>query len=673
MTKGVLLSYNIPVTQKKLKAVGSVKIEPLKGQFFDIKPSPLGKQPKKFVKSMDFIRFVLIAFLAFLILNLYNTYTLGRELVFESQKTAQGGYENLKNGMDHLMLRDSAGATQFFREAENTFVALRKNTAYLTSQADHSFGESFYFDTANKLIEGAIEVTQIGQRLAGLMNGLTDLPKALVSVVSGSDSKLTSVLKEKKAALDEVMSLTVSLQQKLTTLNDSLLPANLRDKLDSARSKITLLLTTLQEANNGFELALGLLGDKTPQRYLVLLQNNQELRATGGFIGSYLLVDVNDGQITKMESKDVYQTDGQLADVVKAPPGIDRVAKRLYMRDANYSPDFPTSARQIMWFLEHSKGPSVDGVIAIDQTVVEKLLELAGPVSLPNTTLKLTPQNFSKLISFYTEAKISDSVTPKQLLFDFIPMLRQKLKKLDDLKKLLPVGLDLIQQGHVQVYSEDADVESIIARFGLDGSMTKPDKKPDYLSVITTAIGGNKSDQYIHTKLLHRSVVMKDGSVEDSVSIQKTHNFSEDDKKGIQKLIDRFGVGKLTKETLFFILGQGPNLDYMRVYVPLGSKLASAEGIGLSSIAVSEDLGYTVFGFIHGPIAPGESKEITLHYSLPSSLSLSPQYNFFAEHQAGAENMTLKKELEWPGSTSPKVLETAFDKNQSFSAEAGGK
>jgi hypothetical protein len=172
-----------------------------------------------------------------------------------------------------------------------------------------------------------------------------------------------------------------------------------------------------------------------------------------------------------------------------------------------------------------------------------------------------------------------------------------------------------------------------------------------------------------------------EGTLEDELTIYKTHTFGKAEVTKLQNLIDRYGLGKLTKETLFFVLGRGPNVDYMRVYVPLGSQLQDVKGIPRASVSVTEDLGYTVFGFKNGPINAGESKQVVLRYLLPFELSVNPtaSYKFIAEHQAGAKNMTLKQELQTADtlkvteSNPPAGLQTTFDRTQTYTTSIGTK
>jgi hypothetical protein len=632
---------------KKSAKTTTVIIKPLEGRFFDIKPPIEGVHPPDSRTRKDFWRFFLIAFFVFLGLNAANAYLKGKDLALSGQNFAMAGFDSLQNGIESLMDQNTEGASVWFKNAEMSFGELERNTRYLTSQANDLINQSLYLDTAQKLIESAVSVSKMGQELVVLINGVKNIPQVFIHGHTEGVPDLILLIHEQKTKFDSLFHDVLILQQNITTLNSGILPEYLRDKLKTAQDQIGNLIAALMEVDSNFETVFRLLGDKTPHRYLILFQNNHELRATGGFIGSYMIVEVNDGKITKMEAKDVYETDGQLPDVVEPPAGIDQVAGRWFMRDANYSPDFPASAEKIMWFLEHSRMPSVDTVIALDQNVIEGILKLTGPVHLKNFPFQISADNFNELISFYIEAKLSETGTPKQLLFDLVPALQDKLSGMKDFMGLSGILKSMTSERHIQVYSKDLKIEALAERFNVDGRMIPPVPKTDFLALVTTSIGGNKSDQYIKTDVSHHTEVSRTGLLVDYLNITKNHTWSEADFAGWQKLVDIYGTGKASLETLRFIEGKGENTDYLRVYVPEGSRLIKAEGVSLYDIKTSEDLGYTVFGFVFGPVSAGTDKTVKLEYELPYTLSFSPAdtYRFVAEKQAGADNMTLNKTL----------------------------
>src|SRR5579859_7780532 len=111
------------------------------------------------------------------------------------------------------------------------------------------------------------------------------------------------------------------------------------------RTQLPNLIAKLDDINTLAQILL-----TNTHRYVILFQNSEELRATGGFMGSYALVELQNGRLTKLDIQDIYQPDGQFYGFVEAPPGVKDYlssGKGLRLPDANWSPDFPTSAAAI--------------------------------------------------------------------------------------------------------------------------------------------------------------------------------------------------------------------------------------------------------------------------------------------------------------------------------------
>lgn len=622
-----------------------------KGRFFDIiHPSEKSSGGSRSEGKWEgFGPFLVIGMLIFFLFSGLVLVMNGSGVFWNLKNTASAGYDSLVDGASSLINQNFKEAGRLFEGAEGAFQEVGDNMRSISGQADDFLGEGLYLDAAQKLISSGLIVSTIGRDLTTILEESRDIPMLFAKQNNGEDSGLIDAVRTQKEHLDKLKTETVNLQESLTTVNTGVLPSALNEKISDAREKIGVFLAALNEMDHYYGTGLKLLGDKVPHSFLILFQNNHELRAGGGFLGSYMLLDMNDGKISKMDTIDVYQTDGQLVDVVPAPPGIDKVADRLYMRDANYSPDFPTTARQVMWFLEHSRGPSVDTVIAIDQTVAEAMLEWTGPLNLENFPYAIRADNFNDLVSYFVEAKLSETQTPKQILIDLMPVFKEKLLSMNNVSSLAGVMEKLITGRHIQVYSSDPDIQALAQRFNADSSIIAPRDGVDYLSVVTTSIGGNKSDAYIHTTLDHQSAIESNGTITDELTISKTHTWKESDFAYWKKLMSRYGKGKLSEDTLRFIQGAGDNVDYLRVYVPRGSTLVGVSGVDHESIRADEDLGYTVFSFVFGPVSAGQTKDVTLNYRLPFQLDLKfaqDIYGFIAQKQPGAENITLKKSLE---------------------------
>jgi len=131
--------------------------------------------------------------------------------------------------------------------------------------------------------------------------------------------------------------------------------------------------------------ANALLGVDSPRQYLILGQDPFELRATGGFMGGLGLIKVANGAITSLDYRGVLDFEPPNQIRLEPPPPLVKYMGLggWYLRDANWSPDFPTSARQVEAFFKMDQGVQADGVIALDLYAVQDLLAAIGPVAIP--------------------------------------------------------------------------------------------------------------------------------------------------------------------------------------------------------------------------------------------------------------------------------------------------
>lgn len=166
-----------------------------------------------------------------------------------------------------------------------------------------------------------------------------------------------------------------------------------------------------------------LLGFHSPQRYLVLLQNDRELRPTGGFLGSFAIVQIVRGN-PDVTIEDIYVPDGQVKGHID-PPGPIQEAFRLgewRLRDSNWDPDFPSTAKTIGWFMGKAGISSFDGTIAVNLKVFEDMLAVIGPLQLMDEKETITSDNLWEK----TQAHVQT---------DFFPGSKQKSEFLSDLSK----------------------------------------------------------------------------------------------------------------------------------------------------------------------------------------------------------------------------------------------
>ena len=374
-------------------------------------------------------------------------------------------------------------------------------------------------------------------------------------------------------------------------INAQALPKEYQKIFNDIKNKAVLLDENLNEFLSIIDLARIFLGFDQDQRYLSVFQNNAELRASGGFIGSFALIDFSNGEIKNMEAPTggSYDTDGGLYEKIVAPKPLHLVDPQWHFWNANWWPDWPTSAAKLMWFYEKSGGPTVDGVISFTPTVLENFLEIIGEIDMTEEYgIVFNSENVWQILQVISEQKPKDhpdydkyaklyrdiigeerfalleqkndtSVKrhePKKIIGDLMAEIVLKLKT--DLNKemffgLADVLLKSLNEKHFMFYFTDEALQSKVAEYGWSGEMKKSNW--DYLMVVNTNIAGAKTDKVIKEEIQHKSSVAADGTITNTVTIIRRHTgYAGDPMLGVR------------------------NVNWLRVYAPLGSKLLSASG-----------------------------------------------------------------------------------------------
>jgi len=390
-----------------------------------------------------------------------------------------------------------------------------------------------------------------------------------------------------------------------------------------------------------------MLGDRYPHRYLILLQNNTEARPTGGFIGSYIIVDVNDGYITKMDFHDIYDSDGQLNDFVQAPGDISNLTDNWRMRDSNYTYDFALSAAKAAWFLEKEEGPGVDSVIAINQSILEDLLTITGQVEVEGLSAPLTALNYNTVLTYIVESKLEGLENPKAIIQRLIPAMQLKVYDQASFKSLFTLIQQSINEKQILAWSKDDQVQAFFEDIGMSGEVTDTGDD-DYLSMITINIGGNKSDIYMKSELTHETVIEDNGVIKDIVTLNRRHTWNPDIILEWKKQLAVFGYSEIS-DGVQNILGRANNKSIIKFYMPAGSELLNITGVAIEDVTqgYDEELNKNYIYFI-SEIPYQEEQEVLFTYQLknPLDLSVADEYRLTVQKQPGnLDDVKFKKRI----------------------------
>jgi len=434
----------------------------------------------------------------------------------------------------------------------------------------------------------------------------------------------------------------------------------------SIRPQIIQAITLLDQASSLvndakpiLEAAPYLLGKDKPIKYLLLFQNEAELRPTGGFLTGYAVIEVNKGKISILQSDDIYKLDEKLPKRIPAPEPIKKYHPNVpywYMRDQNLSPDFRSSMDTFMANYDLTGSPEVDGVIAVTTKVLVDLLKVTGKIGVPgfgNFSAETDPRcncpsAFYELqmLAGSEEPVIWDSISGKiikapanygnrklflgPVMYSVLAnvMAQPKAK----FPELFSTILSLISSKQILMYSFDPTSQSAVEAFNIAGRVRAVPENEDYLMVVDTNFSGGKTNIWVRYEASQVIEVGNDGSVTKTLTLNYT-NPQE---------------GSVTIESGRRL--NGMFRDWLRVYVPKGSTLLESKGFETGE-AVGEDLDKTTFeGFF--TLAPLNVKSITLKYKLPFKIK-SP-YKLLVQKQGGAKDFIYKTKIN--GKSQPEFI-----------------
>jgi hypothetical protein len=255
--------------------------------------------------------------------------------------------------------------------------------------------------------------------------------------------------------------------------------------------------------------------------YLVLLQNNAELRATGGFISAFAVMDFKNGFPVAIDFQDVY---GDIDDhEYISPPypmdilleeGSETYAGHSF-RDANYNPDFTDTVGEVLKFYHLTNpGKTIHGVFTLNFSVLEEIVGLYEPIKIDRHRLTQVTlfETLENSVSDIDHHNLEALATRKDIIQDFANVVIKKMAfnpfKWRQLSEVITRSLN---EKEIMLSFTNSSLARKVDRFGWNGSFPDPDDKhsTDVLAVNISNFGGMKTDRYI-TRDVHYSIEITD-------------------------------------------------------------------------------------------------------------------------------------------------------------------
>ncbi len=353
--------------------------------------------------------------------------------------------------------------------------------------------------------------------------------------------------------------------------------------------------------------------DDLTRTFLVLLQNNMELRPGGGFLGQYAILEIKNGEVISTFVEDANLLDQRIYAKIPAPYPFKRMMqiKKWKFRDSNFSPDFPTNAEKAEYFYSLARGKKdFDGVIAINADVLNHILELTGPIRVPGYSATFTSQDASiKLEDIVEKVYLAnpdmDSRNRKAILKSMASVIIDKLSSLQNIPRLAKFAQEELHNKNIMLYFKDSDLQSLVQSVHWDGSVSQ-DWGNDYLMLVDANMGALKSDYYIRRSLNYEIDFTQEKPIA-TVKYLYKHTATHGDWR------------------------TSDYHSYIRLYVPQGSNLIERKMV--SYPLIEEDFGKTYFGFIVHVLINRET-EALIKYELPDYIT-PDNYELLIQKQSG--------------------------------------
>ena len=464
-----------------------------------------------------------------------------------------------------------------FSAAESDFVQLQQlvNRSDVQS-AIQQFAPQYSskLDMAQRLVQVGIDVSRMGKEVVGvallganimhsspLANGNTK-PLITSTDISNAEGVLIH---------DQYFINDIQMQMSQVSIKDLPISTTQKKELSSVMALMPKVQDYISQGQGLIGIVAWLLGVDHTRHFLVQTMDNGELRPGGGFTGMYGLLSIQNGRMAPFSLQDVTELDyaGNGMELGRqAPPQYSSWMKFGYwgLRDANLSGDFPTTAKLAMQVFQEEGGGPVDGNIALTPAVIAHVLNVIGPIKVPQYNETITAQNLEDKLHYYQQdfgairlqrqiTGTNNAATRKAFTSLLGHLLLDKVRHepVKVLVKIMQNAVKDIQSRDLEIYFTNPLAESWMVQHGYSGGMSTFSKQDGFM-VVQSNISISKASQYVHT------------TEQDNVSFDAQggayHNLTI--------TLDYKQTGP--------VYGYDTYADYIRVYAPANAQLQGGDG-----------------------------------------------------------------------------------------------
>ncbi len=512
---------------------------------------------------------------------------------------------------------------------------------YITNQGE-------LYDNTSQLVLGAQYAIQGSSEMVSAVYPLSEYVRDFEPALDFQTS-LPSTTREYREYLEKIENNSYRLDEAtykislateiIKNLNTSVFPSWMQDKVLDMKDLISQLEGGTRTIKETVSFLPELLGSNERKRYLILFQNESEIRSTGGWLTSYGIIGIEGGQIRELFVDDIYNADGTLRVQGKRYTPPRSMAKALELTDwsfslVNWYPDLLDTMSESEQFVKDlGKGNSLDGIITIDISLIQKLLDRWGGIEVPGESELITSKNiYNKIFEMHQEFT-PGSTQKTTFLANLANEIVKKVLSMDipELISISDIFENSLDEKHLQATFKDRNAYNFFNSRSWANSIDSR-----YYSApipIDWNWGGNKANLYLE-KNYNLSL-----NIKDLESIDYTYSIT---------------IENSSKTETY---PEGNYINYQRIYIPAEATILRINGFENNEYTTYKESGYKVIGgWFNIPVK--ETKTLEIAYRINSSndgsafpIKIQDQNVFFDLNifkQSGEKKHAYKLDITYP-------------------------
>lgn len=568
-------------TEKNISNISKTKL----GEFISSIMQPLNKltKPKDLFTKIDYAKIsrniaLAIVFLLsvyFLIAPIIGTLIGGSLVLNDGNKLKSSVSELDFNSIE----KDSISLSNNILRVENSFKRLYWIFKITRTQKAYS---DFY-----QIIQGTKYISESSKDLIVGLRPFGEYIKEF-NPTTGMDSNTSENIEEYSEYLEAIDDNRYILQEgiyKMSLAQNTIsqvdinnLPELLTEYVLQYKDLIKEIDNTVKPLEKISQFLPNILGLEERKRFLILLQDNAEIRSTGGWISNYAIVAIEDGQIRELFIDDIYNAQTMLklqGDTYRIPPSLAQAIPEASFSFplVNWNPNMDRvllSSEQFVFDLD--KGNSLDGVIMVDLVFIQRLLDKWGGIQVPGESELITSENlYTNIFETYSGEKPED-VRNSTFLTDFFDAVITRIfsSKLSNSKDVYESIQESLEDKHILFTFKNSMARAYADENGWDGNL---DSKFQSAPINIDWNWSNlKTNLYIKKNHTLDIDIQDENTIDYSYQIAIQNDSTKDE------------------------YPQGEYKNYVRIYIPYNATVTSIRGIANNKYNIYEEDGYKVVG-----------------------------------------------------------------------------